>query len=725
MEYSVSLVDMADKRKLQGDIERCLKKVAEGVETFEGIWHKIHTTSNANQKEKYEVDLKKEIKKLQRLRDQIKAWIASNDVKDKSVLQDARKLIETQMERFKVVERETKIKAYSKEGLGAVQKVDPAQKEKDKIANWLTDSIDSLSIQVDHYESEIETLHAVTKKKKNQKEKLNRIEELERWLSKHRYHIYQLETLLRMLDNGTVDVCQIKKIQDDVKHYVESSQESDFQENEYIYDELDLEDFEEFLTKQRAACNSECDGKVTTEEESNTAGLASLNTSASSSCSSTLCNAVSSNQTKEPENKNLKKPVAVIPSTNSTGTVSSSGSGRLTSSPRSNNSSTETGSSSIASDPPVLELPFTSSPGKSPNYAFQISRIPENCWSVGNEKSEKINGNHSSSSSENLSSLTSSTCSKPSTHPYQVQNCDSTASQNAFVPDCEHHQAENSRCLPVETADGNSRTEQGNGLTELHSIPVDTKESIISSNIDIDFPELHSSTVPVNSEVRSTKLTDGSIPLSNFFHPPSVSSGRLESQFQTMQSAVSIDEGGKAPLPSVTVPSTTRKSGDLLVPPIIGYYPVRSPSVVEELCSQLRVLRTVSHQLNFLPDCNNQMRPSLNNCRYDVPDYYKSNLPKCNSFEFFQHLSTETLFFIFYYMEGSKAQYFAAKTLKKQSWRFHTRLMLWFQRHEEPKTITEEYEQGTYIYFDYEKWSQRKKDGFTFEYRYLEDIDLN
>ena len=32
--------------------------------------------------------------------------------------------------------------------------------------------------------------------------------------------------------------------------------------------------------------------------------------------------------------------------------------------------------------------------------------------------------------------------------------------------------------------------------------------------------------------------------------------------------------------------------------------------------------------------------------------------------------------------------------------------------------------QGTYIYFDIEKWGQRKKDGFVFEYRYLEDRDL-
>lgn len=51
--------------------------------------------------------------------------------------------------------------------------------------------------------------------------------------------------------------------------------------------------------------------------------------------------------------------------------------------------------------------------------------------------------------------------------------------------------------------------------------------------------------------------------------------------------------------------------------------------------------------------------------------------------------------------------------------------MMWFQRHE-PKVINDEYEQGTYIQpFDYEKWGQWKKEGFTFEYRFSEDRDLN
>merc|ERR1719492_406183 len=121
---------MAGARKLQAEIDRCMKKVAEGTDKFDETWLKVQNASNTNQKEKYEEDLKKEIKKLQRLRDQIKTWLASGEIKDKSTLMENRKLIETQMERFKIVERETKTKAYSKEGLGLAAKIDPATREK-------------------------------------------------------------------------------------------------------------------------------------------------------------------------------------------------------------------------------------------------------------------------------------------------------------------------------------------------------------------------------------------------------------------------------------------------------------------------------------------------------------------------------------------------------------------------------------------------------------------
>ena len=88
----------------------------------------------------------------------------------------------------------------------------------------------------------------------------------------------------------------------------------------------------------------------------------------------------------------------------------------------------------------------------------------------------------------------------------------------------------------------------------------------------------------------------------------------------------------------------------------------------------------------------------------------------------FEKLGTDALFYIFYYKQGSYQQYLAARELKKQSWRFHKKYMTWFQRHEEPKVTTDEYEQGTYLYFDWETgWCTRIKQDFRFEYSFLED----
>ena len=73
-------------------------------------------------------------------------------------------------------------------------------------------------------------------------QKQDRIEELKRFIEKHRYHIRMLETILRMLDNDSVQVDSIRKIKDDVEYYMDSSQDPDFEENEFLYDDLDLDD---------------------------------------------------------------------------------------------------------------------------------------------------------------------------------------------------------------------------------------------------------------------------------------------------------------------------------------------------------------------------------------------------------------------------------------------------------------------------------------------------
>jgi hypothetical protein len=95
LNLSIYLRCTLNTSRLTAEIDRTLKKVAEGVELFESIYDKMQSSTNQTQKEKSELDLKTQIKKLQRLRDQIKTWVASNDIKDKSALLENRRLIET------------------------------------------------------------------------------------------------------------------------------------------------------------------------------------------------------------------------------------------------------------------------------------------------------------------------------------------------------------------------------------------------------------------------------------------------------------------------------------------------------------------------------------------------------------------------------------------------------------------------------------------------------
>lgn len=82
-------------RKLQQEVDKCFKRISEGIAEFDEIYEKIEQSNNPAQKEKLEDNLKKEIKKLQRLRDNIKNWVANSDIKDKGPLMDQRKIIET------------------------------------------------------------------------------------------------------------------------------------------------------------------------------------------------------------------------------------------------------------------------------------------------------------------------------------------------------------------------------------------------------------------------------------------------------------------------------------------------------------------------------------------------------------------------------------------------------------------------------------------------------
>jgi CCR4-NOT transcription complex subunit 3 len=117
------------------------------------------------------------------------------------------------------------------------------------------------------------------------------------------------------------------------------------------------------------------------------------------------------------------------------------------------------------------------------------------------------------------------------------------------------------------------------------------------------------------------------------------------------------------------------------------------------------VQRLLAASHSTCPDASDAEKPRhfKPQTRYNTPAHYPQEAPAVfDDPRLYSRIDTDTLFYVFYYRQNTYQQYLAAKALKSQSWRFHKQYQTWFQRHEEPKTITEEFEQGTYRFFDYE-----------------------
>ncbi|KAI1293562.1 CCR4-NOT transcription complex subunit 3 [Halotydeus destructor] len=852
---------MADRRKLQGEIEKTHKKVAEGVETFEEIWQKAHNAPNSNQKEKYEADLKKEIKKLQRLRDQIKTWLASSEIKDKRTLTEDRKLIETQMERFKVLERETKTKAYSKEGLGAAQKQDPAQRERDETIAWLQDCLDKLNCEVDKYESEVEATLLLMKKKKSDKSLQEKIDDLKERLDKHRYHITQLELLLRMLDNETVNVDEIKNIKDDVEYYINSSQEPDFYGNEEAYADIDgMETFDEYIARRLGNQITEDNDTGNTSVGGSSSPI-SLNDSPAPSPGlnhnrdyhsnlGSLTTATHTLDTNSFVNNNLTSSSSGANATSTTSTIVK---------PIPLNSSTSLVNSTNNNNKPVTHSLVTTDSllerrssvsgnnitsvsavalNNNSNHTNQLDSLSNHHTSSGNyAEAARLPNNGSAPVKSDLladgdtferslttppSRTSTSSVSDSSTHlkfdnslhnhisqqqlkqqqqqqqqtqhPMNALSLDgprSLASAVSVVPPLQTLSYSSSVAVtvssqPTTTITSLSASQPWNSIVNARSQLQQQQQSNVQPQPMSNGPTMMSPSVKqIQQQTQGHNLIDTSSSMSSLKHMArnvleknahmnetvhnernqtspydvnlamngtnnqvSVHSSNVTNAANnnsTTGSAVSfMNSTGKPSTPSagsgisavalVSRPNSESGLGitsgisftaEAHIPPLLGVAPLGPYSLPAPCSYQLRLLETASRH-TIHPIDSQRLRLHLPPNVTPTPSHYPQQpLPHSDSVEFYHRLSTESLFFIFYFMEGTKAQYLAAKALKKQSWRFHTKYMMWFQRHEEPKTITDEYEQGTYIYFDFEKWGQRKKEHFTFEYRYLEDRDLN
>ena len=230
-------------RKLQQEVDKVFKKINEGLEIFDTYYERHEAcTNNPSQKDKLESDLKREVKKLQRLREQIKSWQSSPDIKDKDSLLDYRRSVETAMEKYKAVEKSSKEKAYSNISLKKSENLDPEEQERRDVSEMISQQIDELERQYDLLQIEIDKLLLLNKKKKTaSSSNAEKREQFKALQGRYRWHQQQMEITLRLLANEELDTEPVRDVEEDIKYFVESNQEPEFVEDETIYESLDLQ----------------------------------------------------------------------------------------------------------------------------------------------------------------------------------------------------------------------------------------------------------------------------------------------------------------------------------------------------------------------------------------------------------------------------------------------------------------------------------------------------
>lgn len=219
------------------EMDRVFKKIKEGMEIFDTLYERHQTTSSSSQRDKLESELKKEIKKLQRFREQVKNWQTASEVKEKDKLLEYRKLVERAMEQYKEVERGSKSKAYSNEALADAGE----EKEDNEATRFVQKALDELQRQQEMLEAKLEKLDSGRRGRRSNPEVESRKQEIETTLGHHHWHTQKLELILRLLENKVLNPDDVMAISDDLQYYLEDNQDPDFVNDDTMYDELDLD----------------------------------------------------------------------------------------------------------------------------------------------------------------------------------------------------------------------------------------------------------------------------------------------------------------------------------------------------------------------------------------------------------------------------------------------------------------------------------------------------
>jgi len=726
---------MAGARKLQAEVDRTLKAIGEHMTEFESIWDKVVNAATQSLKEKYENDLKKEIKKLQRMRDSLKIFIQSNEIKIKKPLIDARKLIETKMEQFKILERETKTKAYSREGLNQnAQKRNwnsasggemGEEERREEMLEWLDSSIDALQSQIDEAEEKIEAAklkglsQPVVKAKKGKKtDPLTSInDEAQRTIERHAWHIARLNQIKESIEieDNFLPLDSVDDIKDDVEFYVNNNNEPDFNEDETIYDALQLDEQQNALLNETEIKDEEGeinvssdngninnnkeeentkDNEINSQEEENDVKNNSPS-KAKQAAAKAAANTINNNnntKTLPSVTINNKNPIAANPVKPATPTASA---------PVTTNNSTRPTINVVASPKPAAAVASTTTPSAAANVGQkkiaptvstpQLVKPMESMASIVMKSKVVTTSTPQTTTTTTTAPITPAVVVKPPTPTPQTPQ---TAAATITAQPTPAKAA--TATIPVQTP-----------VNAPSPSPIAASRPTVPVAPNVK-PII--TTAPSQSQSSSASQQSTNSTLSPFPRPSSALSG-----VEPISSPIPITASNQFP---TTSPSISHSS-----PP--QSFASSSSSLLSDRSEYFSTLSSIDVSLKSFPHSidSDRIKSYIPRNPYRTPPFFPLHpAPIFDDSSLFDKFGLDTLFFIFYFQQGTPHQYLAARELKKQSWRYHKNFLTWFQRHEEPKLTTEEFEQGTYVYFDYESgWCQRIKQEFTFEYRHLED----
>lgn len=575
------------------------------------------------------------------------------------------------MEKFKAVEKEMKTKAFSKEGLSAAAKLDPKEKEKLEACQFLSNMVEELERQIETFEAEEETLQATVKKGKKDTSKADRLGEIARLTERHKWHQGKLELLLRSLENGNVDTEQVNGLEESIRYYVEENQTVEFMEDDTIYDDLNLEEDEGVFgmnndndrVSSQDTQSVQDDMPETADGRGNTIGNGKQK---SSSVSEPPIAAA-----RRPSNQ-LKSPLPALATLHTPLANSSNGATNNTMKP--------------------APLP-TRAPGETLKYASAAA----------------------AAAASDKNSLGIAPLPPPPGAAVSAQNASAALAPLPSAP------VPRSSATTSPSAIPSLPTSVGHTPAQKAAVPVTASTDVSSSNhAPSKSPTLSQSSAPAAASVPSSvpptpalDKTEVVLHTISKILPPAQALVKEEKQQTPL-----VPERPQASSPLAAQPPRGRTNGDSQPEPEDDESIYHLPPGLQDLIQSFEVTKNrapvasspsvqrllgASHATS--PDFMDAEKPRhyRPQTKYNTPRYYPQEpFTVIDDPNLYGRIDTDTLFYIFYYRQGTYQQYLAAKSLKNQSWRFHKQYQTWFQRHEEPKTITEEYEQGTYRFFDYE-----------------------